>query len=223
MQDQSTSNTALFEQLRPRLQAISSRIVGSVAEAEDVVQDCFIKWRSADQAALASPAAWLTTIVKHQSIDRLRRRAREALALQAVPEAAPDESPEQALLRRAEVGEALARLLSCLSPAERLALILHEVFDCQHADIAAALGIKAVHARQHLARARRRLRLRAQKSEVEAGEKLSRELIRRFQAAMHGMDVPAMISLLGDEQPMSVLGSLARGPSANQACYRLAA
>jgi len=218
---QDPASTALFEQLRPRLHAISSRIVGSRAEAEDVVQDCFIKWRSADQAAIASPAAWLTTIVQHQSIDRLRRRAREALALQALPEAASDLSPEQALIRRAEVGEALARMLACLSPAERQTLILHEVFERQHADIAAALGIKAVTGRQHLARARRRLRER--ESGLDPAEKLSRELIRQFQAAIHGMDVPAMIHLLGEEQPMSVLASLSRGPSANEACYRLAA
>lgn len=221
MQEQPSHVTVLFEQLRPRLQAISSRIVGSTAEAEDVVQDCFIKWRSVDQAALASPAAWLTTIVKHQSIDRLRCRAREALALQAVPEAAVGESPEHALLRRADVGEALARLLACLTPAERLALVLHEVFECQHADIAAVLGSTAVNARQHLSRARRRLRVHA--GETMPEEKLSRELIRRFQAAINGMDVPAMVSLLGEEQPVSVLGNGRWGASANEACYRLAA
>ena len=65
----------LFEQLRPRLTAISRRIVGSEAEAEDIVQDCFLKWHGAGRTGLLSPAAWLTTVVQHQSIDRLRRRA----------------------------------------------------------------------------------------------------------------------------------------------------
>ena len=68
---------AMFETLRPRLKAISRRIVGSEAEAEDVVQDCFLKWQDVEQAALATPAAWLTTVVRHQSIDRLRKRAEE--------------------------------------------------------------------------------------------------------------------------------------------------
>jgi RNA polymerase sigma-70 factor (ECF subfamily) len=150
---------ALFEQLRPRLKAISLRIVGSEADAEDVVQDCFLKWHGTAQDALATPAAWLTTVVRHQSIDRLRRRVREALAAHAALELVPavePAPPEDALLRRAELGEALARLLACLSPAERLALVLHDVLDCSHADIAAALGLTPATARQHLSRARGR-------------------------------------------------------------------
>ncbi|MRW93107.1 sigma-70 family RNA polymerase sigma factor [Duganella sp. FT80W] len=207
-----------FEQLRPRLKAISLRIVGSEAEAEDVVQDCFFKWRVAEQAALLTPAAWLTTVVQHQSIDRLRQRAREALALQAaaggegVPIALAAQ-PEDALLRRAEVAEALACLLACLSPAERLALVLHEVLECDHADIAAALGITVANARQHLSRARRRLRERA--AEALREEKLNRELVRRFQAAINSRDVPAVVTLLTDAQPLAVC--------ANDACYALAA
>lgn len=215
---------ALFHRLRPRLEAISRRIVGSAAEAEDIVQDCFLKWQGAEQAALATPAAWLTTVVQHQSIDRLRRRARESAAarsaMELVPELAPA-APEDALLRRAELGAALARLLACLSPAERQALVLHEVFEWEHADIATALGTNAVNARQYLARARRRLR--ADEAETPASEKLCRELVRRFQAAINGMDVPAMVSLLGEEQPVSVRTSpQLRIGAANEASYRLA-
>jgi RNA polymerase sigma-70 factor (ECF subfamily) len=198
---------AVFEQLRPRLTAISRRIVGSEAEAEDVVQDCYLKWHRAEQAALDTPAAWLTTVVQHQSIDRLRKRARDAVAELAAGELVPDApvlSPEAGLLRRAELGEALGRLLDCLSPSERLALVLHEVFECRHADIAAVLGLTPVNARQQLARARRRLRLREEAKEMPADEKLCRELVRRFQAAINGLDVPAMVTLLAAEQPVSV-------------------
>ncbi|CUI05048.1 sigma-70 family RNA polymerase sigma factor [Massilia sp. P8910] len=215
---------ALFEQLRPRLQAISRRIVGSEAEAEDIVQDCFLKWQDAEQAALATPAAWLTTVVRHQSIDCLRQRARATLAARAALELVPDMAPappEQGLLRRAELGEALARLLACLSPSERMALILHEVFERDHADIAAALGTNAVNARQYLARARRRLR--EDQAEAPAGDKLCRELIRRFQAAINGLDMPAMVSLLGEEQPVAVRESprlpVRAGACANDASY----
>lgn len=218
---------ALFEQLRPRLKAISRRIVGSEAEAEDIVQDCFLKWRDAEQEAVATPAAWLTTVVQHQSIDRLRKRARDAVAALTAMELAPAVSPatpEDGLLRRAELGEALARMLSRLSPSERLALVLHEVFECGHADIAAALGTNAVNARQYLARAKRRLR--EDQVEAPAGEKLCRELIRRFQAAINGIDVPAMVALLGDEQPVSVHEAPAlpihAGACANDAVYSLA-
>lgn len=199
-----TTETDLFEQLRPRLTAISCRIVGSEAEAEDIVQDCFLKWHNSAPAALLTPAAWLTTVVQHRSIDRLRKRVRDAaaagIAMELVPEV-PSALPEDELLRRADIGEALARLLA-LSPAERLALVLHEVFDCDHADIAAALGTKVVNARQHLARARRRLLV--QQGEASPEEKLNRELVRRFHAALNGRDVPAMVSLLAAEQPVSV-------------------
>jgi RNA polymerase sigma factor (sigma-70 family) len=214
----------MFEQLRPRLKAISSRIVGSEAEADDIVQDCFLKWQDADQAALITPAAWLTTVVQHHSVDRLRQRARDAAAartaMELVPEVQPA-PPEDSLLLRAELGEALACLLARLSPSERLALVLHDVFECGHADIAATLGTTSVNARQYLARARRRLR--AHMTEAPQSEKLCRELIRRFQAAINGLDVPAMVSLLGDEQPVSVreapLLTIANGASANDASY----
>lgn len=210
-------DAVLFEQLRPRLEAISSRIVGCRAEAEDIVQDCFLKWQSADQAALITPAAWLTTVVQHQSIDRLRKRARDQTAAYAAAELTPGTAPalpEDDLLRHAELSAALARMLSCLSPAERLALVLHEVLDCEHADIAAALGTRPANARQYLARARRRLREHA--AEAERDEQLNRELVRRFQSAINGMDVPAVITLLGDGQPLSV------SACANDAAYCLA-
>ena len=217
---------AVFEQLRPRLTAISCRIVGSTAEAEDVVQDCYLKWRGAEQRALATPAAWLTTVVQHHSIDRLRRRARDEaaarVAMDLLPELPPAQ-PEDGLLLRAELGDALARLLARLSAAERLALVLHEVLDCSHADIAAALGMRVPNARQHLARARRRLR--AVEDEARMEENLCRELLRRFQAAINGMDVPALVNLLAGEQPLSVHAApqlgLRRGPSANNAHYTL--
>jgi RNA polymerase sigma-70 factor (ECF subfamily) len=225
--DINSADVATFEQLRPRLKALSLRIVGSKAEAEDIVQDCFLKWQGAEQGALATPAAWLTTVVQNQSIDRLRKRVRDAAAARTarelVPEVAPA-LPEEDLLRRAELGEALARLLARLSPSERLALVLHEVFECEHAAIAAKLGMTTVNARQHLARARRRLR--EDKGEAAPEEKLCRELIRRFQAAINGVDLPAMVTLLAEEQPVSVRDypqlRMRAGASANDACYRLA-
>jgi RNA polymerase sigma-70 factor (ECF subfamily) len=219
---------ALFEQLRPRLTAISRRIVGSEAEAEDVVQDCYLKWHDADRGRLATPAAWLTTVVRHQSIDRLRRRARDALAAHAAAELlpeAPPAPPEEGLSRRAELAEALARMLACLSPSERLALVLHEVFECAHADIAATLATTPANARQHLARARRRLRENPDAPSLD--EKLCRELVLRFQAAINGLDLPAMVSLLAGEQPVSVVASprlrVRAGACANDASYAMAA
>jgi RNA polymerase sigma-70 factor (ECF subfamily) len=217
----------LFEQLRPRLTAISRRIVGSAAEAEDIVQDCFLTWQRAERKALLTPAAWLTTVVQRRSIDLLRSRAREAAAAQLARELQPDPAPalpEAGLLREADAGDAFARLRSRLSPSERLALVLHEVFDCSHADIAAVLGTRAANARQHLARARRRLREERKESAHE--ERLCRELVRRFQAAIDGLDVAALVTLLLDELPTMVRESPAtrvhRGPCANDASYHVA-
>jgi RNA polymerase sigma-70 factor (ECF subfamily) len=217
---------ALFEQLRPRLTAISRRIVGSEAEAEDIVQDCFLKWHGAGREDLETPAAWLTTVVQHQSIDRLRKRVREETAARTALELRPEvppAAPEDALLRRAELGEALVRLLACLSPSERLALVLREAFECEYADIAAALGTNAVNARQYLARARRRLR--EAQDEAPPEEKRCRELVRRFQAAINGLDMPAVVTLLAAEQPVSVQASprlrLCARPCANEASYSL--
>lgn len=210
--------TDMFEQLCPRLVALSLRIVGSVADAEDVVQDCFLKWQAADRAALATPAAWLTTVVQHQSIDRLRRRARETQAAHAAMElvpATPPALPDEALLRRAELGDALARLFARLSPSERLALVLFDVFECGHADIAELLRMTPANARQHLSRARRRLR--APVDDTPPDDKLCRELIRRFHAALDGLDVPAMVNLLMETQPMAVRAQAC----ANDATYAL--
>jgi DNA-directed RNA polymerase specialized sigma24 family protein len=150
-----TIDIAIFEQMRPRLTAISCRIVGSEAEAEDIVQDCFLKWREVEQAALATPATWLTT--------------------------------GAALLHR--------------PPAQTRA---------RHHRRQRRDG-------QHLARARRRLREAA--NDADTGEKINRELVRRFQAAINGVDVAAMVTLLSEEQPMSVQAHAC----ANDAIYALAA
>ena len=208
---------ALFEHLRARLTAVSRRIVGNTAEAEDIVQDCFIKWHGIDQATLATPAAWLTTVVQHQSIDRLRQRARDAAARHASIDVTPAVAPalpEQGLLQRAELAAVLARMLGCLAPSERMALVLHEALDCSHADIAAALGTSAVNARQYLARGRRKLRDAPPAPE----EKLCRDLILRFQAAINGRDMAALTTLLADEQPVSVHDGGAQA-CANDAVY----
>jgi RNA polymerase sigma-70 factor (ECF subfamily) len=173
----------------------------------------------------------------------------------------PPAPPEQGLLRRGELGEGLARLLACLSPAERLALVLHDVFELEHAEVAKALGTSSVNARQYLARARRRLRQHetgakgdaaAAKADAGAGakahaasaaagvasasaetplsEKLCRDRLRRFQAAINGLDLAAMLTLLADEQPMSVVAAprvpprlrIRAGACANDAWYRVA-
>jgi DNA-directed RNA polymerase specialized sigma24 family protein len=90
---------AMFEQLRPRLTAISRRIVGSQADPEDIVQDSFIKWQGADRDAVTMPAAWLTVVVHHASIDLLRRHQREQALAQVTLDPVMT-APEETLLQR---------------------------------------------------------------------------------------------------------------------------
>ncbi|GGP25056.1 sigma-70 family RNA polymerase sigma factor [Silvimonas amylolytica] len=217
---------ALFERLRPRLKAISRRIVGNEADAEDVVQDCFLKWQNTDQTALSTPVAWLTKVVQHQSIDRLRQRNRSNQVADDVRELIQDAahaSPETDLLRRAELGEALACLLTRLSPSERLALVMHEVLECEHADIAAALGTQTVNARQHLSRARRRLREAANKAALPASVQPDQEQIQRFQTAIAQLDVAALITLLGAQTTqLSARPLRCMVRCANESAYALA-
>lgn len=215
---------AVFERLRPRLKAISCRILGSEAEAEDIVQDCFLKWRDADQASLVTPAAWLTTVVQRQSIDRLRQRSRDVAALLCAAEALPPPdvmTPEELALRGAEIASAMASMMARLSAPERIAIVLHEVFEYEHTAIADLLGISCAGSRQHLARARKRLQLRAE--ELGPEEKLCRELVRDFQAAINGQDRDAVVTLLTGDQPHFVheqtFARLCGAPSANDALF----
>lgn len=227
MPSTSDPDGTVFERLRPRLTAISSRIVGSTAEAEDIVQDCFLKWHGAEHGLLTTPAAWLTTVVQHQSIDRLRRRAREEaaarIAMELLPETPPAQ-PEDGLFRQAELSEALACLLTRLSPSERLALVLFDVLECSHTEIARILGARSANTRQHLARARRRLQAIPENTPLE--EKLCRQLVRSFQAAINGLDAPMVASLLASELPVSVHAAprpcIRKGACVNDARYELA-
>jgi RNA polymerase sigma factor (sigma-70 family) len=223
MQYTPDTDTDMFVRLRPRLKRISQRIVRDEAAAEDIVQDCFFKWHGTEKGALTTPAAWLTTLIKHHSIDYLRALHREANAVQIANEQLPIPSPalpEDHLLLQAELGAALLCMRKSLSRAERLVFVLHESLEFKHAAIAAALGTTPVNTRQHLARARKRIC--KEKGLRTSNEKLCRDLIRRFQIALDGRDVPAIIALLADDQPMFVYQpSVHTGESANDALYHV--
>lgn len=151
-----------FEAARARLISIAYRMLGSRAEAEDVVQDAWLKWHAAASDELHTPLAWLTTVTTRLAIDRIRRlqseqsaRAGEYLTQPWLDEFAP--SAEDAALHAASVSEAVKLLFEQLSDDERAAFVLHEVFDCDYAQIAEVVGKKPVHCRQLAHRARRRL------------------------------------------------------------------
>ena len=136
-----------FESRRRHLLGLAYRILGSVAEAEDAVQDTFLRWRAADRDAIANPAAWLTTACTRRSLDLLKsaRRTRVDYVGTWLPEpvrTAAEETPESSLELASSLSTAFLLLLERLSPKERAAYLLHEIFEQPYPDVAAALGLQ---------------------------------------------------------------------------------
>src|ERR671935_224157 len=155
--------TERFEQHRPRLRAVAYRMLGSVSEADDALQEAWLRIRDQDPATVENMQAWLTTIVGRVCLNMLRsRRARREELSVHVPDPVvsfnEDVDPENEALLAESVGLALLVVLDALSPAERLAFVLHDVFGVPFADIAAALDRSEAAAQQLASRARRRVR-----------------------------------------------------------------
>jgi len=151
--------TLTFDSHRRRLQGIAYRMLGSVAEAEEVVQDAWLRWHEADKASFDSAEAWLVTVVTRLSIDRLRaaKVQREHYIGAWMPEpmltGAP-ETPEQLLERADNVSVAFLAVLERLAPEARAAFLLREVFDADYDEIARTLGKSEAACRQLVHRAK---------------------------------------------------------------------
>ncbi|RDU99637.1 sigma-70 family RNA polymerase sigma factor [Trinickia dinghuensis] len=209
MTQEEKDKTSGFEAARARLTSIAYRMLGSRAEAEDVVQDAWLKWHTAAAGDLRTPLAWLTTVTTRLAIDRIRRlqseqaaRASEWVMQPWLDDMAP--SAEDEVLRAASVSEAVALLFDRLSPDERAAFVLHEAFDYDYAQIAEVVGKTAAHCRQLAHRAR--LRLSGGQERVPNGkprdrvapDELSMGNIERLRAAIHGADAVSAMRLFVD-------------------------
>jgi len=154
--------TLIFEQNRRTLEGIAYRMLGTLADARDVVQDTYLKWNEADAAALRSPRAWLITVCSRKALNLLQsaKRQRETYVGEWLPEPLPEGAAFD-LSARMELDEsisiALLFVLEKLSPAERAAWLLHDVFDLGFDEIAAILGKTPENCRQLAARARKRV------------------------------------------------------------------
>jgi RNA polymerase sigma-70 factor (ECF subfamily) len=191
---------AAFARLRPRLFSIAYRMLGVRADAEDVLQEAWLRWNAADRDALQSAEAWLVTVVTRLAIDRLRalKAEREAYVGFWLPEPLVDEgSPELLAERAGELSMALMWVLERLSPEERAAFVLRQAFDEDYADVAAALGKSEAACRQLVHRALERVR--QERTRFEVPREAHKALLDRFMQAARAGDRAAMKSLFADD------------------------
>lgn len=153
--------TRAFAAHRPRLVAVARRVLGSAAEAEDAVQDAWLKVSGGDLGVIDNVGAFLTTVVSRTALDHLRRRRVRAPGGVVAAEAAAGDDVVGDLLLAESLAPALLMVLERLGPAERVAFVLHDVFDLPFDEIAPILGRSVVATRQIASRARRRVRGRA--------------------------------------------------------------
>lgn len=196
----------IFKRHRPRLFGIAYRMLGTHAESEDILQEAYIKWHQAAADAIETPEAWLVTIVTRLSIDRLRKASseRETYIGPWLPEplvASDAPTPEEEMELASNLSMAFMVLLERLSPIERAAFLLHDIFECGYADIARIVGKTETASRQLIHRARERVR--TDKQRFEADEKDREKLIRKFAAASYTGDERALLALFSDEIAMT--------------------
>lgn len=187
------------ERFRPKLLAVAYRMLGTVADAEDAVQDAYLRYQQ-HSADVRSPEGWLVKTTARLCIDRLRATKREEYVGQWLPEPVAEQW-SGAVADRTELAESLSMaflvLLETLSPAERATYLLREVFGYEFEEIADLLDKTAVNVRQIAARAKKRLDTRKPRFAPAAGE--ADELASRFFAACRSGDVRAIESMLAAE------------------------
>ncbi len=190
-----------FEQNRDRLRAVAYRILGSEPEAEDAVQETWIRLSRSDTATIDNLGGWLTTVVGRICLDMLRtRRGRPELPVgEHSPVLADDVVPDPELeaIQADSVGLALLVVLETLSPAERLAFVLHDLFAVPFDDIAPIIGKSPAAARQIASRARRRVRGTPEPTDIDVVRQ--KEVVTAFLAAARGADFSGLLHVLDPE------------------------
>ncbi|MCS3780116.1 sigma-70 family RNA polymerase sigma factor [Tsukamurella ocularis] len=179
-----------FESARPRLLAVATRMLGSPADAEDAVQEAWLRADRADgDGTVDNPTAWLTTVVSRICLDRLRAR-RETTPLDDVDPADTASSPADEAQLAEAVGAAMGAVLDDLAPAERVAFVLHDVFAVPFDDVASVLGKSPAATRQLASRARRRV------AGTPRPDAARTDAVRAFLAASRDGDFTALVELL---------------------------
>ena len=193
------SDLAAFEQARPALRGLAYRILGSIAEAEDAVQDTFVKWQAADRAAIETPQAWLTTVCTRRCLDLLKAadRARVDYVGPWLPEPVHTVTEDAPAELAASVTTAFLLLLDRLSPKERAAYLLREIFDHDYAEVARILGVQEAACRKLVSRAQAALRREKPRQVVPPARQ--EELLDAFQLAVNSGATDRLSALLADD------------------------
>ncbi|ACC69737.1 sigma-70 family RNA polymerase sigma factor [Paraburkholderia phymatum] len=202
MEQMHREKRAEFEAVRAKLFALVYRMLGSRAEAEDVVQDAWLKWHVADASKLRSSGAWLTTITTRLAIDRLRHLQIERATRSGgwmpdpwIEGLAP--SAEDLALRAVQMSYGVMLLLERLKPEERAAFVLHEAFECDYAEIAKILAKTPANCRQMVHRAKERLQRQGVPAK-RADPAAHARIVERLRAAMEAQDRVGLVRLFCD-------------------------
>jgi RNA polymerase sigma factor (sigma-70 family) len=200
--------TKRFEEQRPHLRAVAYRMLGSLSEADDAVQEAWLRLNRSDTREVENLAAWLTTVVARVSLNMLRSRKgrrEEPLGVHMpdpIVDRADGTDPEHEALLADSVGLALLVVLETLSPAERLAFVLHDIFAVPFDEIAPIVERSPEAARQLASRARRRIQ--GETTVPDADLETQREVVEAFLAAARGGDFEALLEVLDPDVVLRV-------------------
>jgi RNA polymerase sigma-70 factor (ECF subfamily) len=185
----------VFLQHRGRLRGIAYRMLGSSMDADDMLQDAWLRWHNVDPDRIRSPEAWLVTTITRLCIDRLRAAQTERAAYSGpwLPEPISTDPTELA----SDLSVALLVVLERLAPDERAAFLLHEVFDMEHGEIARVLGRTEAACRQIVHRARERVH--QDRPRFEVNEEARKNLVERFLTALRARDNATLLSLFAPD------------------------
>jgi RNA polymerase sigma-70 factor (ECF subfamily) len=187
--------TSAFLQHRGRLRGIAYRMLGSSMDADDLLQDAYLRWHNVDPERIRSPEAWLVTTVTRLCIDRLRSAQTERAAYTGpwLPEPISTDPTELA----SDLSVALLVVLERLAPEERAAFLLHDVFDMEHGEIASVLGRTEAACRQIVHRARERVH--QDRPRFQVNERARKDLVDRFLAALRAQDHSTLLTLFAPD------------------------
>ena len=195
-------STEIFGRHRQRLFGLAYRMLGTRDDAEDIVQETYIRWHSADHDSIESAEAWLVTAATRLSIDRLRKASRDRQSYIGpwLPEPimiSPEPSPQETAELASDLSLAFMVLLERLSPTERAVFLLHDIFECDYTEIARILERSEAAIRQMNHRARQRVRSDRVRHRADDAERTS--LMKSFVAAAAAGDARTVISLLAPD------------------------